>query len=155
MHYVHTKYKKNCIEIIVTTFNINTRRTIHVVAIYKPMTTHIQSFFQLLENIYVKASHHFPTIFIGNFNVDMLKSTIPSKQLVNYMHQCKFTLNFQESTTIHDSQLNYTWNNAILTTCQLGSTKAYWTNHKTIYFAFKLPNHVPCFCFTHKKYIKC
>jgi hypothetical protein len=154
MHYVHTKPQKNGIEIIATTFNINTRRAIHGVAIYEPPTTHIQSFLQLLESIYVKASHNFPTIFIGDFNVNMLKNTITSKQLVNYMHQCKFTLNFQESTTIHDSQLDYTWNNAILTTCQLRSTKAYWTNHKTIFFAFKLPNHVPRFCFTHKKYIK-
>jgi len=81
---------------------------IHVVAIYKPPTTHIQSFLQLLENIIIKASHHFPTIFIGDFNVDMLKNTISSKQLINYMHQWKFPLNFEESTTTHDSKLDYT-----------------------------------------------
>jgi hypothetical protein len=74
-------------EIIVATFNINIKRTIHIVAIYKPPTTHIQSFFQLLENIYIKALHHCPTIFIGDFNVEVLKNITSSIQLTYYMHQ--------------------------------------------------------------------
>jgi hypothetical protein len=59
--HTHETYKKNGIEIIVATFNINIKRTIHV-AIYKPPTTHIQSFFQLLKNIYIKTLHRCPTI---------------------------------------------------------------------------------------------
>ncbi len=58
------------------------------------------------------------------------------------MQQCKFILTFLENITIHNSQLNHVWNNSNLTTCQSGSTKAYWINHKLIYFVFKLPNHV-------------
>jgi hypothetical protein len=78
--HTHETYQKNCIEIIVTTFNINIKRTIHVV-ISKSPTTHIQSFFQLLENIYIKALYHCLTIFIGDFNVEMLKNITSSKQL--------------------------------------------------------------------------
>jgi hypothetical protein len=79
---------------------------------------HIQSFFQLLKNIYIKALHHCPTIFIGDFNVDMLKNITSSKQLTYYMHQQNFALTFLKSTTIYNSHLGHIWNNAILTTCQ-------------------------------------
>jgi hypothetical protein len=64
---------------------------------------HIQGFLQPLKDIYVKASHYCSTIFIGDFNVDMLKNTIFSKQLTNYLHQRKFILTFLESITIHNS----------------------------------------------------
>jgi hypothetical protein len=37
----------------------------------------------------------------------MLKNTTSSKLLTNYMYQCKFSLTFQENTTIHNSQLNH------------------------------------------------
>jgi hypothetical protein len=67
---------------------------------------HIQSFLQLLKDIYVKASHYCSTIFIGDFNKDMLKNAMLSKQLTNYMHQCKFILTFLESTTIHNKTIH-------------------------------------------------
>jgi len=71
----HEAHTKNGIEIITTTFNFNTRRTIHILAIYKPLAIHIENFLQLLKCIYVKALDHCFTIFIGDLNVDMLENT--------------------------------------------------------------------------------
>ncbi len=98
----------------------------------------------------MKAPCHCPTIVINDFNVDMLENTSSSKKLKDYMQQRKFILTFLESITIHNSQLDHVWSNSILTACQSGNTKAYWTNHKPIYFMFKLPNHVSRFCFPNK-----
>lgn len=61
---------KNGIKII-TTFNFNSRRIIHVVAIYKFSILHIENFLPLLKCIYIKAPHHCHIIFIGDFNVDI------------------------------------------------------------------------------------
>jgi len=44
----HETHTKNGIEIITATFNLNTTRTIHVVAIYKLLAIHIENFLQLL-----------------------------------------------------------------------------------------------------------
>jgi len=54
---------------------ILTQRTIHILAIYKPLAIHIENFLQLLKCIYVKALDHCFTIFIGDLNVDMLENT--------------------------------------------------------------------------------
>jgi hypothetical protein len=70
------------------------------------LAKHIQCFLQLLNDIYVKVSCYCLTIFIGDFNVDMLKNTMLSKQLTNYMHQHKFILTFLESTTIHNKTIH-------------------------------------------------
>jgi hypothetical protein len=52
-------------------------------------------------------------------------------------------LQFQESTTIYDSQINHVWTNASTQHNISGVLEAYWTNDKLTYFAFKLPNYVP------------
>jgi hypothetical protein len=44
----HETHTRNGIEITATTFNFNTTRAIHVVAIYKPPAIHIENFLQLL-----------------------------------------------------------------------------------------------------------
>jgi hypothetical protein len=57
-----------------------------------------------------------------------------------------------EATTIYNTQINHIWTNALTQQCHFGSTKAYWTNHEPIFFAFKLPNYVPKFSFlSHNK----
>ncbi len=80
---------------------------------------HLLTFsFNYLENIYAKAPHYCPTIFIGDFNVNMLENTLSSKQLPDYMQQHQFVLNFPKSTTIYKSRFNHIWSNFILTTSQ-------------------------------------
>jgi hypothetical protein len=56
----------------------------------------LKLFFNYLEVIYAKAPHYCPTIFIGDFNVNMLKNTLSSKQLPNYMQQHQFVFKFSE-----------------------------------------------------------
>ncbi len=51
-------------------------------------------------------------------------------------------LQFQQSTTIYDSQLDCVWRNAINSQCLSGTIEAYWSYHKPIYFEYKLPDHV-------------
>ncbi len=75
----HEIHIQNGIEIIAATFNFNTWRTIHVV--YKPPTKCIENFLQLLKKNYVKVPHYCLTIFIGDFNVNMLENILASKQL--------------------------------------------------------------------------
>jgi hypothetical protein len=69
---------------------------------------HLLTFsFNYLENIYAKAPHYCPTIFIGDFSVNMLENISSSKQLPNYMQQHQFVLTFPKSTTIYKSQFNH------------------------------------------------
>ncbi len=44
--------------------------------------------------------------------------------------------------TIYDTHIDHIWTNAPTQQCMLGVVQTYWTNHKPIYFAFKLPNYV-------------
>jgi hypothetical protein len=46
-----------------------------------------------------------------------------------------------QSTTIYNTQLDHIWT-SINTTISFGLTKTHLTNHKPIYFAYKLPNFV-------------
>jgi hypothetical protein len=58
------------------------------------------------------------------------------------MNVNKIKLQFLQSATIYGSQLDHIWSNGPCAQSILGTTKAFWTNHKPIDFAFKLPNHV-------------
>jgi hypothetical protein len=61
------------------------------------------------------------------------------------MSQYEMILQFQQSTTIYGSQLDHVWRSAINYQCLSGTTKAYWSYHKPIYFAYKLLDHVTNF----------
>jgi len=58
------------------------------------------------------------------------------------MSQYKMILQFQQNTTIYGSQLDYVWCNFANSQCLSGTIEACWSNHKPIYFAYKLPDHV-------------
>jgi hypothetical protein len=58
------------------------------------------------------------------------------------MNVNKMKFQFQQSTTIYGSQLNHIWSNGPCAQNISRTTKAFWTDHKPIDFAFKLPNHV-------------
>jgi hypothetical protein len=53
-----------------------------------------------------------------------------------------FTLSFSSLHFIID----HVWTNAPTQQCIYGVLEAYWTDHKPIYFTFKLPNYVPQYC---------
>ncbi len=79
------------------------------------------------------------TILIGDFNIDMLKKTPQSTTFQNPMYKYKLKLTFIENTAIDNTQIDHIWTNAPTQQCHLGVTKAYWIDHKPIYFTFRLP----------------
>jgi exonuclease III len=85
-----------------------------------------------------------PTIIIGNFNINMFdqNSTQPN-ELQSFMDQYSMEFQFKEVTTIYGSHIDHIWTNAPTQQCMLGVVEAYWSDHKPIYFAFKLLDYVP------------
>jgi hypothetical protein len=61
----------------------------------------------------------------------------------------QFKTHLKRKTNINYTQIDYIWTNAPIQQCHYGTTQAYWTNHKLIYFAFKIPNYVPQFVLPH------
>jgi hypothetical protein len=59
-------------EIITTTFITNTKKTIHVIAIYKPSTLLVSTFINQLQKLLNLMSTYCPTIIMDDFNIDML-----------------------------------------------------------------------------------
>jgi hypothetical protein len=99
-------------------------------------------FNSILKNIVQKMPSHFPTIIIGDFNVNILTKTNQSSTLQAFMNRYNFKFTFIKNTTINDTQIDHIWTNAPIQQCHFGTTQAYWINHKPIYFAFKLPDNV-------------
>jgi hypothetical protein len=66
-------------------------------------------------------------------------------------------LQFKEITKIYGSHIDHIWTNAPIQQCMSRVVEAYWTNHKPINFAFKLPYYVPQYhhidFFFNQKYI--
>jgi hypothetical protein len=86
---------------------------------------------------------NYSTMIVGDFNINMLINIPQSKTWQNYMDKYEFKKKFFENTTFNNTQIDHIWTNAPTQQCHVGSTKAYWTNHKPIYILhFKLPNFV-------------
>jgi hypothetical protein len=96
-----------------------------------------------------KMLSHCPIVIIGDFNINILTKIIQSSTLQAFINKYKFKLIFKENTTINDTQIDYIWTNAPIQQCHYETTQAYWTNHKPIYFAFKLPDYVSQFVLPH------
>jgi hypothetical protein len=87
---------------------------------------------------------HCLTIIIGDFNIDFLTKIIQLSTLSALMNKYNLKLIFLENTIINDMQINHIWTNVEIQH-HSRSTQTYWTNHKPIYFAFKLLDYVPQF----------
>jgi hypothetical protein len=61
------------------------------------------------------------------------------------MNIYNFKIHFFKGTIINDIQIDHIWIIAPTQYCHSRSIKAYWTNYKPIYLAFKLPNCFPQF----------
>jgi len=68
-------------EYIATTFNANTKKTIHIIAIYRPSTSSLSMFIIHLQMFLDLMPISCLMIIIGDFNVDMLNqnSTQPNE----------------------------------------------------------------------------
>ncbi len=76
------------LEIIITTFNNQSRHAIHVIAIHKPFTLPLTRFFNALKQTMLILPQNCPTIVLGDFNVNMLDKISKSTQnLTQFMSQ--------------------------------------------------------------------
>ncbi len=85
-----------------------------------------------------------PIIIISDFNINMFdqNSTQPN-EFQSFMDQYSMELQFKEITTIYGSHIDPIWTNAPTQQCMSRVVEAYWTDHKSIYFAFKLLDYIP------------
>jgi len=58
-------------EFITTTFNTNTGKAIHVIAIYKPSTLLFSTFINQLQMLLDVMPTYCPIVIMGDFNIDM------------------------------------------------------------------------------------
>jgi len=89
-------------------------------------------FISILETILEKIPIDYPTIVIGDFNVNMLTNTSQSKTLQN-MNKYKFKNIILSGKKNHNTQIDHIWINVLTQQCHFGSTKAYWIDHKPIF----------------------
>jgi len=82
-------------EYIATTFNANTRKAIHIIAIYKPSTLSLSMFIIHLQKILDLMPIYDPMIIIGDFNINNFyqNSTQPN-ELQSFMDQYSMELQF-------------------------------------------------------------
>jgi hypothetical protein len=65
------------------------------------------------------------------------------------MNKYNLKITFIKNNTINDTQIGHIQTNAPIKHCHFRTTQAYWTNHKPIYFVFKLLDYVPQFVLPH------
>jgi hypothetical protein len=150
----NTTITNSSTKFIITLFNDNTRETLHIIAIYKPPKMQLSHLNSILKNIIQKMPSHCLISTIGDFNIDSLTKTNQSSILQTFMNKYNFKLIFLKSTTINYTQIDHIWTNTPIQQCHSRTTQTYWTNHKLIYFAFKLPDHVPQFVLPHNKSLR-
>ena len=113
-----------------------------MIALYRPSTLPVTTFLNHLRHSLSTIPTSCPTTLLGDFNINMLNQNLSDvKELQHFMKFYNMYLQFQESTTIYDSQIDHVWTNAPTQQCISRVLEAHWTYHKPIYFAFKLPNY--------------
>ncbi len=135
----HETFTSLGVEYIVTTFNANIRKAIHIITIYKPSTLYLSMFIIHFQKFLDLMSISCLTIkIIDDFNINMFdqNSTQPN-ELQNFMKQYSTELQFLKNTTIYGSHINQIWTNPPTQERTSKVVEAYWIDHKPIYFAFK------------------
>ncbi len=95
---------------IVSTFNINTQKTIHIVCVYKVHSCSIFIFLNNLQPIIQQSVEYCPIIIMGYFNVEILKDNNQAKkkqELLYFMDKFQLKSQFSENTTKAWSQWSY------------------------------------------------
>jgi hypothetical protein len=109
----HENFTSLGVEYIAATFNANTRKAIHIIAIYIPSTLSLSMFIIHLQKFLDLMPISCPMIIVGNFNIDMFdqNSTQPN-ELQSFMDQYSMKLQFLKITTIYGSHIDHIWTNA-------------------------------------------
>jgi endonuclease/exonuclease/phosphatase family metal-dependent hydrolase len=106
---------------MVENFNINTRKTINIVFVYRVHSCSISAFLNKLQIIIQHSPEHYPIIIMGDFNVDILKDNNHGKtkqKLLDFMDKFKLKSQFNESTTKVGFQLDHIWANVLGNECK-------------------------------------
>jgi hypothetical protein len=113
-------------EYIVATFNENTRKVIHVIAIYKPSTLSLSMFIIHLQKFLDLLPISCPTIIIDNFNINMFDQNLTQpNELQSFMDQYSTKFQFKEITTIYGSHIDHIWTDAPTQQCMSRVVEAY------------------------------
>jgi hypothetical protein len=109
----HETFTSLGVEYIIATFNANTRKAIHIIAIYIPSTLSLSMFIIHPQKFLDLMPISCPMIIIDNFNIDMFdqNSTQPN-ELQSFMDQYSMELQFKKITTIYGSHIDHIWTNA-------------------------------------------
>ena len=110
----HTKlfFHETCFvlgaQFIVASCNTNTRKSIHIRALYRPSTLCVITFLNHLRHFLSTMPTSCPTTILGDFNINMFnQNSTDVKDLQYFMKFYNMYLQFQERTTIYDSQIDH------------------------------------------------
>jgi hypothetical protein len=94
------------VEYIRTTFNMNTKYKVHVIAIEKPTTLLLSTFFIHLTKCLHPTLTFCPLIIVDNFNVNMSHQNLTrTNEHQKSMNENLLYLEFTKAITIYNSQL--------------------------------------------------
>jgi endonuclease/exonuclease/phosphatase family metal-dependent hydrolase len=114
------------VKFITTTFNTNTRKAIHVIAIYKPSTLLFSTIINQLQKLLDVMPTYCPIVIMGDFNIDMFnQNSIYPNELKIFMIQYSMELQFKEITKIYGIHIDHIWTNKPIQQCILGVVEKY------------------------------
>ncbi len=102
--FLHSYYTTTCngSKYISTTFNIRTRRAIHIICVYKSYSSLISMFFNTLDTLIQKSPNDCPFIVLGDFNFDILDDNNHEnnkQQSIDFMNKLELKSQFRNITT--------------------------------------------------------
>ncbi len=144
MHLIFFNTKTNDGSEYITIFNINTRKSIHIICVYRVHSCSISKFLHNLQIIIqLQPPKHCLIIIMGDFNVGILNDNNQAKnkqKLLYFMDKFQLKSQFSENTTKVGFWLNHIWTNVLRNEFKSSIIEAYWLKfYKSIYIAFKLP----------------
>jgi hypothetical protein len=87
---------------ITATFNVNTKKAIHIITIYKPSRLSLSMFEIHLQKFLDLMSISCPTIIIGDFNINMLDQILTQpNELQSFMDQYSMEFQFLKITIVY------------------------------------------------------
>jgi hypothetical protein len=92
----------NDFEFIIAFLNKDTWKNFNIITIYKPPRMWILSFSFVSEKMLIDIPLNCPTIIIGGFNENILK-TLKSTMLENFTNKYKFQLPFSRCISIYNT----------------------------------------------------